>query len=79
MDELHNVEINSLTLANNDLLVYNSTTSTWQNKSITSTGIVKSDPSGVTGADQVTNIMSLTQAEYDAITTPDAQTLYIIV
>lgn len=36
-----------------------------------------SDPSGVTGADAVTNVMSLTQAEYDAIT-PDASTLYVI-
>ena len=38
---------------------------------------VDSDPSGVTGADQITNIISLTQAEYDAIT-PDAATLYVI-
>ena len=37
-----------------------------------------SNPTGVTGADAVTNMMSLTQAEYDAITTPDAATLYII-
>jgi len=37
-----------------------------------------SNPTGVTGADIVTNIMSLTQAEYDAIVTPDASTLYII-
>jgi hypothetical protein len=37
-----------------------------------------SDPSAVTGADAITNIMSLTQAEYDAITTPNAATLYII-
>jgi len=36
-----------------------------------------SDPTGVTGADAVTNIMSLTQAEYDAIT-PNASTLYVI-
>jgi hypothetical protein len=36
-----------------------------------------SDPSGVTGADAVINVMSLTQAEYDAIT-PDASTLYVI-
>ena len=36
-----------------------------------------SDPSGVTGADAVTNMMSLTQAEYDAIT-PNASTFYII-
>lgn len=40
---------------------------------------VPSDPSGVTGADAITNIMSLTQAEYDAIVTPNAATLYVIV
>lgn len=39
---------------------------------------VKSDPTGVTGADTVTNVISLTQAEYDAIVTPDAATLYVI-
>jgi hypothetical protein len=39
--------------------------------------MVESDTTGVTGADAVTNIMSLTQAEYDAIT-PDASTFYII-
>ena len=44
---------------------------------ITASDKVSSDPTGVTGADQVTNIMSLTQAEYDAIT-PNASTLYII-
>jgi len=38
---------------------------------------VISDTAGVTGADQVTNLISLTQAEYDAIT-PAASTLYII-
>ena len=37
-----------------------------------------SDPTGVTGADAVTNIISLTQAEYDAIGTPGPSTLYII-
>lgn len=39
---------------------------------------VVSDPTGVTGADAVTNIISLTQAEYDAIGTPDSATLYFI-
>ena len=39
---------------------------------------VDSDPTGVTGADIVTNMMSLTQAEYDAIGSPDASTFYII-
>lgn len=40
---------------------------------------VPSDPTGVTGADAITNMMSLTQAEYDAIVSPDAATLYVIV
>ena len=39
---------------------------------------VSSNPTGVTGADTVTNMMSLTQAEYDAIVTPNASTLYVI-
>lgn len=34
LDELHNVQINPLTLANDDVLAYNSTTATWQNKVI---------------------------------------------
>jgi len=41
-------------------------------------GGVLSDPTGVTGADAVTNIISLTQSEYDAIGTPNAATIYII-
>jgi hypothetical protein len=36
-----------------------------------------SDNTGITGADRITNIVSLTQAEYDALT-PNATTLYII-
>lgn len=45
--------------------------------SLSSSKIVTSDPTGVTGADQITNVMSLTTAEYGAIT-PDSATLYII-
>lgn len=41
--------------------------------------VVISDPAGITGADAITNIVSLTQAEYDDITTPDPATLYVIV
>ena len=40
-------------------------------------GAVASDPTGITGADAIANAVSLTQAEYDAIT-PDASTLYVI-
>jgi hypothetical protein len=40
---------------------------------------VSSNTTGVTGADQITNMMSLTQAEYDAIGTKNASTFYVIV
>jgi hypothetical protein len=39
---------------------------------------VVSDVTGIAGADRITNMVRLTQAEYDAIT-PDASTLYVIV
>jgi len=39
---------------------------------------VRSITTGITGADAVTNIVSLTQAEYNAIGSPDAATLYLI-
>jgi hypothetical protein len=45
---------------------------------LTNLPAVVSDPTGITGADAVTNIISLTQAEYDAIATPSATTLYVI-
>lgn len=40
---------------------------------------VKSDPAGITGADALTNMVSLTQAEYNAIGSKSATTLYVIV
>jgi hypothetical protein len=40
-------------------------------------GAVASDTTGITGADAISNAVSLTQAEYDAIT-PDSSTLYVI-
>lgn len=39
---------------------------------------VQSDITGIGGADQVTNAISLTQAEYDAIPVPDPSTIYFI-
>lgn len=36
-----------------------------------------SDNTGITGSDRITNIVSLTSAEYAALT-PDASTLYIV-
>jgi hypothetical protein len=45
---------------------------------VNSAPAVKTDTTGVTGADQVTNIISLTQAEYNAIVSPDSATFYVI-
>ena len=45
---------------------------------IAAAGGVLSDPTSVTGADAVANIMSLTQAEYNAIATPNVATIYAI-
>jgi len=39
--------------------------------------MVESDTTGITGADAITNIVSLTTAEYGDIT-PDSATLYVI-
>lgn len=39
---------------------------------------VGTDPTGITGADSVVNIVSLTQAEYNAIVSPSDTTLYVI-
>ena len=44
----------------------------------TDLGVPATNISGITGADQVTNIVSLTQAEYDAIPTTHVSTLYVI-
>jgi hypothetical protein len=40
---------------------------------------VQSVVTGITGADAITNMVSLTQAEYDAIVSPNASTFYVIV
>lgn len=40
--------------------------------------LTRSDTAGITGADAITNIVSLTQAEYNAIGAPSATTYYII-
>jgi hypothetical protein len=39
---------------------------------------VETDTSAVAGATRIDNIIALTQAQYDAITTPDASTFYVI-
>jgi hypothetical protein len=44
----------------------------------TGVGGIPSDPSGITGATGITNIVGISQADYDAITGPDATTLYVV-
>ncbi len=79
LDELHNVQINGGTLLNNNLLAYNLATDTWQNKTLSDVNAVASNISSLTGATQLTNMVQITQAGYNAIVTPDVNTLYVIV
>lgn len=72
LQELHNVAISSV--SHNDILVYNSGTSLWQNNSMG----VFSNPSGIAGASSITNIVSISQTDYDALVTKNSSTLYII-
>jgi len=39
---------------------------------------LKSDSAGIAGATEVRNIVTLTQAAYDALAVKDSQTLYIV-
>ena len=55
------------------------TTFDFNGATVNGTNFVESNTTGITGADQVSNIITLTQAEYDAIGTPNASTVYIIV
>lgn len=72
----------NFTLTAGTAVVFNATTYTFGTSAAsafrTAGSIVGSVTTGVTGADAITNIMSLSQAEYDAIT-PAASTLYVIV
>ena len=38
----------------------------------------KTDATGITGATAISNIVSISQANYDLIGTPDSATLYVI-
>jgi len=74
----------SVTLAKADVGLGNADNTSDANKPVstaTQTALdakVSSVTTGITGADQITNMVSLTQAEYDAIVTPNATTFYVI-
>jgi hypothetical protein len=87
LEELHDVLITSPT--NNQTILWNSATTLWVNSTLTIGTIsglsadlatrVASVTSGITGATQLSNMMQITSAGYSAITSPAANTLYIIV
>ena len=70
--ELHDVAISGV--AHNDVLVYNSGVSLWQNNS----NVVFSDTNGISGGSGINNMVCISQANYDAIVTKDPNTLYFI-
>lgn len=37
-----------------------------------------SDPALIAGADEITNVVAISQADYDALSPPDAATLYVV-
>ncbi|BAR14495.1 autotransport protein MisL-like [uncultured Mediterranean phage uvMED] len=41
-------------------------------------GVVKTNATGISGASTVSNIVTISQADYDAISSPDASTIYYI-
>ena len=50
-----------------------------QGPSVDLSGYIESDSSVAAGAGQIINIISISQADYDAIVTPDPSTLYVII
>lgn len=72
LDELHNVSISGV--SHNDVLVYNSGVSLWQNNS----NAVFSNTTGISGASGINNMINISQANYNAIATKDPNTLYFI-
>ena len=75
--------------SDNQAIIFNSSATAFQNSTLTVgtisglsadlSGKVASVTSGITGATQLTNMMQITSAGYSAITSPAANTLYIIV
>lgn len=73
LQELHNVKINGV--SHQDILVYNSGNSFWENNS----NAVFSNVSGITGSITINNIVAISQANYDGLGSYDPNTIYYIV
>ncbi len=74
LDGLSDVSI--VSPVQNDVFGYNG--GLWRNNNPSNIKLVTSLIAGATGADQIFNMISLTQAEYDAIGSKTATTLYVI-
>jgi hypothetical protein len=77
------IKISALTVnsspAATDVAAVSNAASTATNKvTLQSIARLFSDPTGITGADAITNAVSLTQAEYDALGSTSNTTLYIV-
>lgn len=68
----HDVSITGV--AHNDVLVYNSGTQYWENNS----KVVFSDTTGIAGASGVSNIVQISQSDYDNLGSYTPNTIYFI-
>jgi hypothetical protein len=75
LDDLSNVS--AAAPSDNDVLTFDTGTGTWVAEAAAASGIA-SDITGITGASAITNIVAISQDDYDDIVSPDAATLFII-
>ncbi len=75
LNDLSNVS--AATPSDNDVLAFDTATGNWVAEAAAAGGIA-SDTTGITGASAITNIVAISQADYDDIASPDAATLFII-
>lgn len=74
LDDNHDVQLSGV--ANNDVLVYNSSAAIWENND----KVVFSEPASIPGASGVNNIVKISQGDFDALGgSVDPNTIYFIV
>lgn len=75
-DNLNDIaDVNISGVAHNDVLVYNSGTTYWENNN----KVVFSNITGITGASGVDNLVVISSGNYASIVSPDPNTLYFVV
>lgn len=73
--ELSDVDTTTAAPTDNQALVWNNSNSEWEPGDV----VTSDTTTGGTGSSQVLNIVTISQANYDALGTPDAGTVYFIV